>query len=453
MRLTVIQLLTRNTKGSLSRNGIKMFVMSCVLLVGLMTAPLQAQAAKYAAFVMEADTGRVLFARNADALRYPASLTKMMTLYMTFDAIESGKLSWSQKLPISKRAAGQPPSKLGLRQGRTISVKDAAMALITKSANDAATVLSEAIGGTEWEFAIMMTNRAREMGMSKTTFRNASGLPDRRQRSTARDMAKLGLALQRDFPQHYHLFNTTSFTYNGTRYRNHNRLLSSLNGTNGIKTGYIRASGFNLVSSVTRNGKTLIGVVYGGRSARTRDAHMVKIINQAFKRAGPVTRVARATTTLPTPSPRTAELLALQSIEVAAVRPVPRPSVNSPATPTVAATATSTTARTEVAALTPTVTTAIGNTRGIWGIQVGAFQNKDSASKQITRAIGKLPSALKAQAKEILEAYESEGRKLYRARVGGYDRTTAVQACGVLMANNVRCVTIPPERLSLNEAG
>jgi D-alanyl-D-alanine carboxypeptidase len=199
-----------------------MFAMALAVAV---TAPLgaEAQASRYAALVIDYSTGKVLFERYADAKRYPASLTKMMTLYMTFEALESGKLKLDQQLPVSRRAAGMPPSKLGIPAGKTIKVRDAIYALVTRSANDIAVVLAEAQGGTEIKFAQMMTERANKIGMKNTSFRNASGLPNSGQVSTARDMAQLAVRLMRDYPQYYDMFKVRSFTYGGRTYVNHNR--------------------------------------------------------------------------------------------------------------------------------------------------------------------------------------------------------------------------------------
>ena len=235
------------------------------LLAGLTTAPANA-ATKYAALVLDVESGKVLFSRHADDKRHPASLTKIMTLYMVFDALEKGKLSLNQRLTASARAAGQACSCLGLRRGDTIQVKDAIKALVTKSANDVAVTVAEAMGGTEYRFAVAMTERARELGMTSTRFMNASGLHDSRQVTTARDMARLAIAIRRDFPNYYGEFATRSFTYKGRTYNNHNKLLGHYEGTDGIKTGYINASGFNLVASVVRDGSRLIGVVFGGVS-------------------------------------------------------------------------------------------------------------------------------------------------------------------------------------------
>ena len=266
-----------------------------LFLFTMLIAPAGPAQAKYAAIVVDAETGRVLFERNADTRNYPASLTKMMTLYMVFDAVERGRLSMNQRLKVSRRAAGQAPSRLGLKAGSTITVREAVLALVTKSANDVATVVAEALGdGKESTFARRMTDKAKTLGMSRTQFRNASGLPNRRQKSTARDMARLAVALQRDFPQYYKFFSAQRFSWKKRTYVNHNRLLADYTGTDGIKTGYTRASGFNLVASTKRNSTRLIGVVFGGKTSKTRNKHMVHIMNLGFKRANDPARLASA---------------------------------------------------------------------------------------------------------------------------------------------------------------
>jgi D-alanyl-D-alanine carboxypeptidase len=253
-----------------------------LLAAGVTAAPAVAKgiesSPKYAAVVVDTATGKVLYERNADARRYPASLTKMMTLYVLFEDIERGRFKLGSKLSVSPNAAAQAPSKLGLRAGQTIAVEDAIKALVTKSANDAATAIGENVSGSVPAFAKRMTRTARALGMSGTVFRNPSGLPDKGQYTTARDMMKLGVALQVRFPQYYPYFATKSFTYRGRKMGNHNRLLGSVEGVDGIKTGYINASGFNLVSSVRRDGRRIVAVVMGGASARTRDAHMRELI-------------------------------------------------------------------------------------------------------------------------------------------------------------------------------
>ena len=262
-------------------SGYRSFIMAVSISTTALTAP-QALAGKYASVVIDAESGKVLEAVNADARRYPASLTKIMTLYMVFDALEQKKITLNTRMRVSKRAQGATPSKLGLRAGQTIRVEDAILALVTKSANDVATVVAEHIGGTEVAFADLMNEKAKAIGMKRTTFRNASGLPNRRQLSTARDMAILGMRIRHDFPDMYSYFGNKSFTYKGRKYTNHNKLLHKMPGTDGIKTGYIRDSGFNLVASTVQDGHRLIGVVFGGRTGKTRDAHMVKLLSRGF---------------------------------------------------------------------------------------------------------------------------------------------------------------------------
>ena len=226
---------------------------------------------KFSALAVDARTGDVLFASDADGLRHPASLTKVMTLYILFQELQAGHLTLDSELSISRNASGRPATRLGLKPGETVRVEDAIKAVVTLSANDVAVAIGENIAGSETAFAQRMTKTARSIGMSRTTFRNASGLPDPGQVTTARDMATLSLRLQRDFPQYYPYFRITSFQYGKRTIRSHNRLLGRFEGTDGIKTGYIRASGFNLTTSAKRGDKRIIGVVMGGRTGRVRD--------------------------------------------------------------------------------------------------------------------------------------------------------------------------------------
>ncbi|TYC64204.1 D-alanyl-D-alanine carboxypeptidase [Rhodobacterales bacterium] len=252
----------------------------------LLTMPATAHAnSKYAGIVVDAKTGKTLYSSSADAYRYPASLTKIMTLYIVFEELEAGRLSLNSNLKVSKYAAGRPPTKLGLRPGGSIKVKDAILGLVTKSANDASTVIAENIGGSEALFAERMTRTAHGLGMSKTTFRNPHGLPNSAQRTTARDMATLGRAIQEHFPKYYKYFSTRSFKYKGRTYGNHNKLLGRVKGVDGIKTGYTRASGFNLVSSVNTGGRQIVAVVMGGRSGASRNAQMRKLIKAYLPKA------------------------------------------------------------------------------------------------------------------------------------------------------------------------
>ena len=240
---------------------------------------------KSASLVIDAHTGQVLYSRNADEPRYPASLTKVMTLYLLFEKLEAGEATLKTKIKMTQKGAGMPPSKLGLRPGQTITVEDAILALITRSANDVASATGAFIAGTEDDFAKVMTKKARELGMSKTTYKNASGLPDSAQLTTARDQATLAMRIREDFPQYYHYFSTEHFTWGKARIRNHNRLLGRYEGTTGLKTGYTRASGFNLTATVERDDKYLVGVVMGGEKAKSRDDLMVRILDRAYPRA------------------------------------------------------------------------------------------------------------------------------------------------------------------------
>lgn len=254
------------------------------LVVQFPVAPAEANP-RYAAFVIDANNGQVLFNRFGDEQRFPASLTKMMTLYMMFGALDAGRATLSTPMKVSSHASSRPPSKLGLKTGSTITVEEAMYALVTRSANDAAAVIGEFLSGSEEAFGQSMTQKARSLGMSGTTFRNASGLPNPNQVTTARDMATLGIALREHFPQYYKIFNTRSYTFRGQRIGNHNRVLGRVEGTDGIKTGYINASGFNLVSSVVRGNKKLVAVVMGGRTGRSRDDHMVELLQRFLPQA------------------------------------------------------------------------------------------------------------------------------------------------------------------------
>jgi D-alanyl-D-alanine carboxypeptidase len=253
----------------------------------LLTSIMSAEAAvKFSTIVVDARTGALLSSDDPDGYRHPASLTKMMTLYLLFQDLKSGRVKLSTNLKVSRRAAAMAPSKLGLKAGSTITVEQAIKALVIKSANDAAATVGENLaGGSESAFANRMTRVARQIGMRRTTFKNASGLPNPSQVTTARDMATLGLRLMRDFPQYYPYFRSTSFVFKGRLIQGHNRLVGRFPGTDGIKTGYVNASGFNLVTSTKRGDKRVVGVVMGGRSSGTRNAHMMTIIARAFPHA------------------------------------------------------------------------------------------------------------------------------------------------------------------------
>jgi D-alanyl-D-alanine carboxypeptidase len=246
-----------------------------------------APAPPYAAIVLDANSGRTLHADQPDELRHPASLTKIMTLYLLFERLDAGKIRLDSQLPVSEHASIQAPTKLGLKPGQSLEVEDAIRGMVTKSANDAAVAVAEALGGGEREFADMMTAKAHALGMSRTIYHNASGLPNDDQVTTARDQALLGRAIAERFPRYYQYFATPSFTYRGQTMRNHNQLLGHVEGMDGIKTGYTQASGFNLVASVRRDNRHIVSVVMGGTSAGSRDARMRSLIEEYIVAAAP----------------------------------------------------------------------------------------------------------------------------------------------------------------------
>jgi D-alanyl-D-alanine carboxypeptidase len=292
----------------------------------------------YAAIVVDANSGAVLHASSADALRHPASLAKIMTLYLLFERLESGKLKLDSPLHVSEHASAQAPTKLGLKAGSTITVEDAIKGLVTRSANDAAAVVAENLGGSESEFARLMTRKAQSLGMSRTVYRNASGLPNDEQVTTARDQAMLGRAVQERFPRYYRYFSIRSFAYRGQSIGNHNRLLGRVEGVDGIKTGYTRASGFNLVTSVKRDNRYLVAVVLGGSSAGSRDARMralleenirtastkrtAPLVAEAAPRAEPRTEPKAEAKAAPSPEPKSTQSTQTYTVASASTRPV-----------------------------------------------------------------------------------------------------------------------------------
>jgi len=422
-------------------------------IAAMLTIPAQQASARYAAIVMEPDTGRVLFARNADTRNYPASLTKMMTVYMALDAVESGKLRMRQQLPVSRRAAGQAPSKLGLKAGEKIRVDHAILALITKSANDVATVVAEALGGSEAKFARMMTRKARSLGMTRTTFRNASGLPNRRQLSTARDMARLAIAIQRDFPRHYHYFSRRSFKWRGRTYRNHNRLLASYEGADGMKTGYIRASGFNLVASAKRGDVRLIGVVFGGRSARSRNQHMRHLLDLGFKRAQSGTQMVKldkAVSPRLYPLPRRFRKVPVPALQRAEVSPAVKMALTLPRLYRLPRRF----ARVPVPLLRPGTDSLVKATptlAGGWSVQVGAYARQAAAEAHLRRLSGHLPHLFRARTSNVDKVEAADGT-LYRARYIGLNETGAQKLCQALERRRLTCVAIPPTEAALRTA-
>jgi D-alanyl-D-alanine carboxypeptidase len=412
---------------------------------------------KYAGIVIDANNGKVVYSRNADARRYPASLTKIMTLYVLFEELNAGRMSKATRLKVSAHAAAQAPSKIGLKPGETISVEDAINALVTKSANDVAVVVAEAIGGSESGFARRMTDTARRIGMKRTTFRNASGLPNPGQVTTARDMATLGLRVQRDFPQWYPYFATRSFTFRGKTYRTHNRLLGRFAGTDGIKTGYTRASGFNLTSSVRRDGKHLVGVVLGGRTGASRDRQMKVLLANALPKA-----IARrnepdrliAEVPIPVPNPNLVSTLTDDDKAVPAKAPL-KPTVIAKADVDVLGTLAAETAGEDgegdaepEAAEALTVATersradAVVND-GTWSIQVGAFNTQADAQRRLDEAVKAGVDSL-AGKKGITLTHTKDDSVIYRARFAGFNRASAQRACTALSRKSINCYALAP---------
>ena len=423
----------KQSKFSLNR------LLAVALIAAGALAATTASATRYAAIVIDDATGRVLHQVNPDAQRYPASLTKMMTLYMTFEAIEQKKLGLDQRIPVSARAAGMAPSRLGLKAGETITVQQAILGLVTKSANDAAAALGEAMGGTEANFAVMMTKRANALGMTNTTFKNASGLPNAKQVTTARDMATLARALRRDFPQHYAFFKTPDFTFKGITHRNHNRLLAGFEGTDGIKTGFINASGFNLAASAMRDGRRLTGVVLGGESAGWRDARMMSLFDQGFDRTLPAgdTMMAKAA-----PSRKAQPASRSSLIASAQAAPAERAGVEQ-----------GDSGGTKVAALPPNKVSRVTSKPGQgWAIQVGAFSGKSPAQSAANQAKNKLPKTLKGSTVMVTPS-EDNGGTLYRARLMGLTEKQAQSACRQLMDRGTACITISPDQMGGPAAG
>ena len=372
--------------------------------------------AKYASFIINENTKRIYHNANADTRNYPASLTKIMTLYLVFDALKSKKISMNSKFKVSKRATRQPPSKLNLSAGSNITVKNAILALVTKSANDVATVIAENLGKSERNFARLMTRKAKKLGMTRTTFRNASGLPNRGQLSTARDMATLGIAIRKNHPKFFKLFKTKSFIYKGIKYTNHNNLLGSYSGTDGIKTGYTNASGFNLVASVERNGQRIIGVVFGGKKARSRDKHMVTLLNKYFKTSlsKPLVRIAK-----PSELPKIRPKIVMAEKNIKNFRIPPKITNN----------------------IIP------NNVEEDWFIQIGAFKNRLNAHKAARNArnivpeqLGNLPASL---SKITKSSTNNNLQYLWRVRFVELAENQARSVCAELWTSGLSCIPLP----------
>ena len=400
-----------------------------------------AVSAKESYLLVDATSGRELASDRADELRHPASLTKLMTIYLTFSALDSGRLSLGDGLPVSVNALNAPPTKMGMTPGGTVNVRDATMALVTRSANDAAVLLAEGLAGSEEAFARLMTQKARQLGMSSTVFRNASGLPNSEQVTTARDLAKLANALLRDYPHYYAIFSVQSYSYRGRTLENHNRMLGSYDGADGLKTGYTNASGFNLVMSAVRDNRRLIGVVMGGTSAAQRDRTMAVLMDRGFTLAAAM-QLSPWTSVRKPPSARyTAAQFDPGASFAEAYRPPAAPSKQvspkyagfvppAPATPAApAAFAAAPPAPPPIATDTPAL--------GSWVIQVGSFSEPQAAQAALERATAALPDARSASA--IVDEVQMANRVFHRARLINLSQEQAVEGCKRLEKRKVYC--------------
>lgn len=426
---------------------------------------------KYAAIVMDASSGEVLYERNADAQRYPASITKIMTLYLTFEALSTGRLKLSDQLVVSPHAASMAPSRLGLRPGETISVDDAMRAVAVKSANDVAVALAERIGGGESQFAALMSLRARELGMNNTRYVNASGLPDTRQVSSARDIAILSRAVMRDYPQYYNYFSIKRFDFRGQSITNHNGLLGRMAGVDGLKTGFINASGFNLAASAVRDDHRLIAVVLGGNSTAARDAHVEDLLDTGFvvlrRRAlgqnvtfaqnlfepAPIGAITRPPSEEGS-ADQAGVRIVLTNTEPAGARAAggdaaANPSVE-PQQPAYAGAVHPERAERPTrlvlarADQPESAAERIGEGRGHaradgdWTIQVGAYKGKAQAHTHVAVIARRFSRQLKGADREIVAG----GKGHYRARFAGLSAAEAKNACHALRAHRQTCIIV-----------
>ena len=412
-----------------------------LLVVVVLGAPGAASARQEASILVDHESGAVLVARNADESVIPASLTKMMTLYLTFRALEAGQIDLSSRIKVSSRAAAMPPTKLGLTPGGTIEVENAILGLVTRSANDAASVLAEALGGSEDRFAMAMTRTARKLGMTRTVFRNASGLPNGEQRTTARDLARLASRLISDYPGYYRYFASRSFSYRGRSHPNHNRLLGVYPGMDGLKTGYTRASGFNLAASAVRDGRRLVAVVIGGRTAGARDAAMVDLLDLGFERVrrrDPVLVAAKEAEPPPPKSQPGEREIVVASLDTTASDAVVAVPSTRPRTVS-SQRAVKASAKPKKAAAKAKATKRAA--KGAYAIQVGAFRAQSQARAAMKQAVKLAPDVLRGTAPSMA-AQKVRKQTLYKALLAGLSRPDAEAACRQLKKRKQDCMVI-----------
>lgn len=435
---------------------------------------------KYAALIMDARTGEIIHARNADARRYPASLTKMMTLYLLFDAMERGKVSARSTMLVSRRAAQQPQTNISLKVGERIPVDTAIRALVVRSANDVAVVTAEHLGGSVESFAKQMTAKAHALGMKNTIFKNPHGLPDYGQYTTARDLAKLSIALRRDFPQYYNYFSVRQFSWKRVPYFTHNRVMLRYAGADGIKTGFINMSGFNVATSVRRNGRTLVGVVMGGNNAASRDDRMIALLENAqdmlVARGNQVANLQHRNlptdlsppVVAPQPKPAPQPIIADRGIvnatstlapAVAASTPVQPPvriitpapatepavKIVQPVAPAATAapfaTMSESNARYGQSAIAPTLSMSkpmndVDTNR--WGIQVGAFEDRIQAEQAAKKAFAIASPNLQGT-RIAVNGAGAANKTIHRARLENLTEDQAKKACQMLISNQSPC--------------
>jgi D-alanyl-D-alanine carboxypeptidase len=419
---------------------------AALLASGATLAPLSEAAASSsikAAIIVDANTNSVLYSQSADVLRAPASLTKIMTLYILFAYLRAGRVTYETELVVTPHAASRAPTKLNLKPGSTIKTIDAIKALVTKSANDAAATIAENLGGTEENFARMMTETARKLGMKNTTFKNASGLPADGQLTTARDMAILAIHIMHDYPEYYGFFKTQYFTYGGRKYRNHNHLLFGYKGTDGIKTGYTRASGSNLTASVVRGDKHLVGVVLGGRTGAQRDAAMRALLDKHWSKASTSKSTARGLIasllgppTPPPPSRKPAYALAAATPSVNLASAEEQGDASGPGD----------TMRASLSPNRPAPQTNANQDRyaGTYHVQVGAFTSQTDAQNRLGMVEQRAPKLLHGHL-PFTATFMKGDTEWYRARFAGFSKTDARATCDALKRMKLECIAMSAE--------
>ncbi len=394
------------------------------------------------------NTGSILFSQAPDTPRYPASLTKMMTLYVLFGYLRAGKITVSSDLVVTPHAASQAPTKLGLKPGATIETEDAIKALVTQSANDAAVTIAENLAGTEENFARVMTETARAIGMTGTTFRNASGLPNDEQVTTARDMAMLAVHLIHDYPEYYGVFETRYFTFAGRKYRNHNHLLFGYKGTDGIKTGYTRASGFNLTASVHRDNKHLVAVVLGGKTGSQRDAAMRALLDKHFAEASGVSPSAKSlvATLAPPPTPPAPKkpVFALASATPAAAEPATTAQDTTDEEGDIGEPAEPVEASAPVAEPAPKMPIKPSRYAGAFHVQVGAFMSEGEAENRLGMVQQRAADLLDGHL-PFTASFMKDDAEWYRARFAGFSKESAQAACAALKKMSLECAVMKAE--------